>query len=220
MIRNLKVLGLAFAAVFAMTAVVASSATAHYEFTSPSAGTTLTGEQVGTHTFTTGGQTIQCVTATFEGETTAAVTEEVTITPTYAGCTYAAGAKTADVTMNGCTYILKGKTTGTGHGEIYVECPAGKVIEVHLTSFNGAETCTLTIHTQAATQGYTATNNGHHVDIHATGRVTITPHGKGGCPLLVTGVYTGTTTVRGFSAKPHVLGTAPTGNQVNLDVHS
>lgn len=221
MVRKLRELGLVLVATFAISAMVASTASANYTITSPGAGTTVTGEQVGLHEFGTSGQVYKCTTVTFEGEVTAAEVEEVELTPSYSGCTYAAGAKVIDLTMNGCKYLLTGATTADGkHGVTHIKCPAGSKIELHFTNFNGSETCTVTIAEQAATQGYTTTNNGHHIDLHTTARVKLTPHGKGGCPLLVSGLYTGTTTVRGFSAKPHVLGTVPTGNQVNLDVHS
>lgn len=221
MTRNFRALGLALIAVFAMAAF-ASSASAHYEITSNKAQTHLTGiqgEGAANHTFTTAGQTIQCTGATFTGTMASGAVSEVTVTPVYSGCTYSSGTKVAHVTMNGCAYKLLGATTPDGkHGTVYVECPEGKVIEVHLTNFNAAETCTLTIGTQTATEGYTATNSvtdPNHIDIHATARVVITPHGKGGCPLLVSGLYKGTTTVEGYTdGQPHTLA-----NKANLDVH-
>lgn len=216
MTRKLKTLGLALVAVFAMTAVVAANASAHYVFTSAAANTSLTGAQVGNHTFVTAGQTIQCTTAKFSGTQTGTEATAVPITPTYEGCTYAVGAKTADVTMNGCTYNFTGATTASGHGTVHVLCPVGKVIEVHLTNFNGAETCTLTIGAQIATNGYTAVNNGNHVDVTATANVKITPHGGGGCSLLITGKYSGVTTLEGFTdGKTHEAA-----NKVKISVDS
>lgn len=219
MTRKLRTLGLALVAVVVMNAVIASSASASYEFTSNKANTNLTAAQIGNHTFSTAGQTIQCSTTTSSGTQSGSAASEITVTPNYSNCTYSAGAKVVHVTMNGCAYILTGATTADGkHGTVDIECPAGKVIEMHFTNFNGAETCTLTIASQIETEGYTATNSvtdPNHIVIHTTGRVTIKPHGNGGCPLLVTAVFKGTTTVEGFTdGLPHTLA-----NKANLDIH-
>lgn len=199
MTRNLKALGLALAAAFAMNVVAASSASAHYVFTSAKAPVTTTGAQVGNHTFTVGGQAVQCTTTKFSSTMTGTEFGEVQIFPVYEGCTYAGGAKQIHPKFNGCTYTFTGATTADGkHGVVHIICPAGKVIESEMTNFNGTETCLLTIAPQTATEGYTAVNKGEHVDITATARIKLTPHGKGGCPLLVTGLYTGLTTLEGY----------------------
>lgn len=196
--RNFKVLGLVLTVVLAMAASSVSSASADYLFTSGVSATISTGSQVGNNTFTTAGQTIQCTTTTFSGTGAGKETKELTITPTITGCTYASGAKTVDVTFNGCTVVITGATQASGHGIAHIACPAGKAIELHLTNFNGSETCTVTVGTQTPTEGYTAVNSGEHVNITVTQSMKLTPHGKGGCPLLVSGKYSGTLTVEGF----------------------
>lgn len=217
MIRNLKVLGLATVAILAMSVVVASSASAHYLFTSEITPTDFTAEQTGKHKFTTGGQSVECSVATASGTQIGTSFSEITVTPTYSGCTYAG--KTTHVTMNGCAYTFTGSTTADGkHGIVHVECPVGKVIEVHITDFPSVgQTCTLTIAAQTPSQGYTATQQGADIEIHATASgIKITPHGSGNCLVLISGVYTGTSTVRGYvDGSPHAAG-----DQRTITVHS
>lgn len=219
MTRNLKVLGLALAAVLAMTAVAASSASAHYVFTSEAGSTSVTGSQIGKHKFTTGGQSVECSIAKFSGTQTGTSANELTITPTYETCTYAG--KTTHVTMNGCDYLFTGATTADGkHGIVHVKCPVGKVIEVHITDFPSAGlTCTLTIAAQTPAGGYTANNAavGKDVEVNATASgIKITPHGSGNCLFLVTGVYTGLSTLQGYTdGKAH-----ESANEVKISVDS
>lgn len=217
MALNLKALSFTFASMCVMGMAAVSNAPANYVFTSPVEETSTTGQQVGNHEFIAAGQVIKCATANFTSTVIGTEIFEVAITPTYGGCTYAAGAKAVHPTINGCVYVFTGLTTADGkHGKVHLECPAGKVIEVHLTNFNGAETCTLTVGSQTLTEGYTATNNGNHVDILATAGVKIAPHGKGGCPLLVIGKYVGSTTLEGFvDGQPHGAG-----SKVNIDIDS
>jgi hypothetical protein len=84
MSRNLKVLGLALVAVFALSAMVASAASASV-FTTTS-GATITGNQRGIHKFTVTGQTITCSTLTFDAVAPAASFESIDVTMSYAGC--------------------------------------------------------------------------------------------------------------------------------------
>lgn len=192
---------LATTMVFAAGLVTASNAAANYTFTSSTQSTILTGAQAGNHTLTTAGQTIQCAFATFSGTTQGTSFESITLTPTYSWCTYAGGLKTADVTMNGCDYLITGATqTADFHAIVHIQCPAGKVIEIHLTNFNGAETCTLTIPAQTAKEGYRAFNNAGKEDISlvTTAGLTIKPHGAGGCFFLLSGKYSGETTLQGY----------------------
>lgn len=198
MIHNLKMLASAFAVVLVMGIVVISSASAHYTFTSPVSNTTTTGTQVGNQELVIAGQTIKCTVAKYSSTVSGTEFTEVTIIPFYEGCSYAAGAKTVGVTVNECTYRMTGVTQASGHGTVHVVCAAGKVIEIHLTNFSGAETCTLTVASQTVSEGYTAVNNGEHVTITGTSTVKATPHGKAGCPLLISGKFTGITTLEGF----------------------
>ncbi len=126
MIRNLKLLGLALGAVFAFSAMAASSASAVDTFTT-SAGASDTATGVGTDNEfkITGPEAfVKCTTAHFSGTITNG-SAHATITPTYTGrlnetphgtkCdSFANG--TSTVNMNGCDYELSGNTTGTDAG--------------------------------------------------------------------------------------------------------
>jgi hypothetical protein len=207
MTRNLKALGLALIAALALSAVAASGASAEYKFTS-GAGTTntiVTGEQTTTHEFVTGGQGFKCTVAKFEGTQATATTTTATITPTYENCTYGA-TRPIDITMNGCTYLFTGATNAEKHGIVHIKCPAGKVIEAHITEPAGTNKCTLTIAEQTATGGVTYTNNlkpvPDDVTIHTTMTWKLTAHGEGLlCNTIKAAgsvVYKGTTTLRAY----------------------
>ncbi len=137
MIRNLKALGLAVVAVLAMSAVVASAASAETgTVTAESYPAKLTSTQVGTNELSigNGARKVSCTTATVSGELTAATTT-LTLTPTYTNCT-STGALPATVTLNGCDYLLHPTkvTATTGTGTVDVVCPAGKEITVDIYS--------------------------------------------------------------------------------------
>lgn len=85
MIHKIKVLGLSMVGVLAMSAVVASAASAT-TFTAAEYPVTVKGAQSTQHVFTAAGGTVKCTTAKFAGEAGAA-SETLTIHPTYTGCT-------------------------------------------------------------------------------------------------------------------------------------
>lgn len=200
MILRLNTVGLALAAALIISAIAATSASAHYVITSNKANTSLTGSQVGNHTFTTAGQTVKCTTATVSATQSGTEVSDVLFTPSYAGCTYSSGAKVADWTMNGCQFLTTGVTVATGHGKTEVQCSPGHVIEIHLTNFSGTAICTLTIEPQTVGEGYTAvTSGGGVIDYTTTDAWKVVPHGSGGCSLLVSGKYSGVTRVEGFT---------------------
>jgi hypothetical protein len=149
MTRNLKALGLALIAVFAMGAVVASSASAvaddHFTTTKPSA--LVTGVSHNNKFEITGGPKFECTTSKFTG-TFLNNSTEITIDPEYTGkightphntsptvaaeCNATGGDITVD--MNGCHYDLTGNTTGLDKGlvdaTVWITCPAGQVIKI------------------------------------------------------------------------------------------
>jgi hypothetical protein len=165
MIRNLKVLGLALAAVFAMSLAVASAASATGTITgSPStvkATATDTLGEKSTLKFNAN-QEITChghyyignVDETEEPEEHGWLdlpATEITVTPEYENCTpFVNGSKVgfATVTMNGCDFdIAIGATTEdeTGHHwatTSQLTCPENKVAEIHVYS-NEAHTTTI-----------------------------------------------------------------------------
>lgn len=147
--RKLKMLGLAVSASLAISAVGATAAQA-IEFTSSAEHTILEGSQSTTHQFTTGSGVgaINCTTVTFEGTMSEEVEEEVTLTPTYAGCKDNLG-RTVDVVMNGCQYRFN-VTSGsfpTYEGNIDVVCSESQ-IEVKITNELGVAFCTMSIAAQ------------------------------------------------------------------------
>jgi hypothetical protein len=214
MIRNLKVLGLAFAAVFALSAVMASGAMANKLFTSPeSTGTTyLTGEQhAGDDIFTTDSGTVTCGTATYSGSVAGTSSATVTVTPTYSNC-HLIFIFTFNVTVdvNGCGYVfsIEAGANENNEGATQIECPAGAVIEVT------APGCTVTVPPQSNLVKVTYTNKGNAVpakemdvtvDVGITG-ITYEEHNTSGstCASSTThttnGTYEGAATVRGYSS--------------------
>jgi len=160
--RNLKVLGLALVASFALSAVVASAAsaeTAHFTVEGIGVGQTAgaAGGQVGTNTFTVNGLALQCTTATVTGKALSTGPEPSTVTlePKYEGCkVLVAGlTKLVTVTTNGCAYIFQAtKKTPVGapkpfSADLTIECPktGPEKIEIHVystASSEGTTTCT------------------------------------------------------------------------------
>src|SRR6187397_2094400 len=146
MIRNLKVLGLALMALFAMSAVVASAASAETEGHLTSVGgvgLTLTGEDTGVaqNRFTIGTDFVECPGSTYTGHEVTTPTQtagglkhqflnsgttEVTVTPHYKQ-TQTGGTPNCDATaglsvtiaMNGCDYRLYDLTTTGGVAGTY-----------------------------------------------------------------------------------------------------
>ena len=162
MIRNLKILGLALVAVFALGAMIASAASANKQgiLTTENGGpVTLDGVEDGKNTIgDPTGETFECIgsttlghKATTEAETGTAAemgesthplipngSTKITITPNFAACLAGKGTHKTTVTMNGCDLDFKigETTTETTHSSYalneYVVCPAGKKMEVHI----------------------------------------------------------------------------------------
>jgi hypothetical protein len=162
MIRNLKALGLALVAVFAMSAVAAGAASAEpYEFHSDGPFTTLTGTQSGAtnDTFTTDGGTVTCNTATYHGQISVEETSTISLAPTYSACTLNPFGS-AVVSPNGCTYLIHADTQ-VGENDFTTEtdivCPPGQEITV-VASLFGTTKCTVHIPPQSLGTGITVTN--------------------------------------------------------------
>jgi hypothetical protein len=151
MSRNLKVLGLALVAVFALSAMVASAASASV-FTSTS-GATVTANQIGSHKFTVTGQTVTCTTAHFTGTASAASFETIEIYPTYENCTASPFNTSATVTgfatgpgKEGCKYVLN------ANGSAALSCTTGKDVTVN------AGPCVVHVPAQTFATGVSYTN--------------------------------------------------------------
>jgi len=169
MTRNLKALGLALVAVFAMSAMAASAAqaesTAYLTAGSAEKPVTIEGVQTTANVFGRSGRTVTCETANFAGGTVEGSVTELTVVPEYANChSVVLGTKfPATVTMNSCDYQF----TGTKVGSAYtvrsdLECSKdGDQVEIHVYS-NAEHTsvlCTIDIPEQTNLDTITLTNS-------------------------------------------------------------
>jgi hypothetical protein len=188
MIRNLKALGLALVAVFALSAVGAGAASAA-EFHSTSASTKISASQTTTHKFTSTAGEVTCEKATFAGTQATATASSVEVTPTYTGCHIIifGGTISATINHNECKYKLY------SNGEADVICPAGKSITV-----SGAG-CTISVGSQKGLKSVEYKNNGSHIDITANLSGISYSHSGFTCGSGsgTTGTYKGTTTASG-----------------------
>lgn len=178
--RKFKTLGLVMAAVFAMSAVSVSAASAA-EFHAASAPVTLSGSQTTSHVFTTAAGTVTCKVATFSGTSSVKTTSEITMVPTYEGCT-AFGFVEVPVHVKG-DYLF------TANGDIHI---TGKF---QIT----APFCTTTVEgPQTIKGGNSFANNAGKTDVNVTTNAKGIAYDECGTPR--TGAtYTGGTTVTGSS---------------------
>jgi hypothetical protein len=206
MSRNLKVLGLALVAVFAMSAVASASAgaaTFHSEIASP-AKTFFNGEQVTENVFTVNGRTVKCTKAVFSGEEVAP-SETLSVTPEYSGCTAFGLAST--VAMNGCKYKFH-NVTGTGPftSPVDIVCPEG----AHIT-ITAASTCTVTVAGQTGLSSVSYTNKGTGTgrDVEVGANISGIASNVSGSVLVCgtngpeSATYTGTVLEKGYTSAAH-----------------
>jgi len=152
MIRNLKALGLALAAILALSAVSASGVSAATEpiakFSCSTYPCSLSGEQPAAekHEFVTAAGAVECELAIFQSSTISEAATGLTVTPTYEECVlHNALTGTTDpatVTMNGCDYKFTihyhetkkgaGVKADEYSGDVDIVCPAEKAIEIHV----------------------------------------------------------------------------------------
>lgn len=128
---KLKRLGLAAMAALACCAALASAAQANFT-ASGGAGVGLSGTSSADQ-FNLFGSALKCTENTFTGTTTAATSNELTITPTYKNCKY--GTLPATVDFTGCDY----KLTATSP-QVHIQCPAGKEIDIRVFASAAAHT--------------------------------------------------------------------------------
>jgi hypothetical protein len=192
MTRNLKALGLALVAAFALSAVMASGASAKTaQFTTQAGTVHIDGAQVETDKFFIGTKELTCTTANLKGTAEGPEQSTVTLTPTYETCHAIVTilgfkvTRTATVTMNGCDYVFQAtkETNETPYSaDLTVTCHEGNEIEIHVYK-NSAEPhseevlCTYDIHHQTITDAIQLTNtkdaNGV-MDIHAHVNANVT----------------------------------------------
>jgi hypothetical protein len=168
MIRNFKVLGLAFMAVLAMSAVAASAASAQLGKITSDGPVTLTGSQAGEEALTAFSSSVKCPGSTYTGHkvnSTALIASgstEVTVTPHYVNCT-------SPVNMNGCDYRIYDATTtaaNTYSVKADLVCKAGSAGVL----ISGAFGCNTTIPPQTGLAGahITGTPAVHRIDLVGT----------------------------------------------------
>jgi hypothetical protein len=199
MICNLKALGLALVAVFAMNALAASAASAQTQGFATSTGpftisATETGAKgSGSNAFTAFSTKIECFGSTYVGHKVGSTAElipsgskEATITPNYneKECrAFVPEELDATVEPNNCDFVLHvGETTekaGTYGVSADVVCPAGKMIHVSVWPLGTKEhlstnrLCTYMIPEQKGLKGAHLTNTGGFPDdIDVTGTFT------------------------------------------------
>ena len=224
MTRNLKVLGLALVAAFAMSAMVASAASAtDYWFKSANSWTVLTGSQVGSDQFTTNSGTVTCSTTSYTGSQSGTTATTVSLTPTYSGCQISG--VSATIHTNGCFYEFHThtKTAGTPtpyHVTTTIRCPtttspSHKTHQIEITVGKPTVKCTIDVPEQTIATGVTLTNEaGTPTDIKADISIATgitysetTGTGAGACTTnddATNGAYTGVATIKGedTSASP------------------
>ena len=151
--RNFRSLALAFVAIFAMSAVVASGASA-FKLTSNSYPATISGTQIGTDVFSTNAGTVSCSEVTYSGSIYEA-SSEPEVTPSYSGCT-AFGFINTPIDVNGCKYRTHARTQtnqDTYDGTLDVVCSGTNKITVTGSG------CTVTIGSQNGLSSVAYTNN-------------------------------------------------------------
>ena len=226
MTHMIKALGLTLAAVFALSAVAASMASAEaFHFGSTVDHTVLTGSQVGEDVFTVHGGTVKCSTASYAGtvESVTTKTTEVTITPTYGGCKFAGIANSATIDMNTCDFLFTAKTKeganyeGAGH----LKCTTpGDTVTVTVV-IGGVTKCIIHIPEQSFTSGITYSNvsSGSTAHIHVHLHITTLRYsqtegtGSGKCETkdnTTTGTVTCTATIKGFGTSGEQAGISVT----------
>jgi hypothetical protein len=233
MTPKLKALGIAFVAVFAMSAMAVSAAQAEgvSELTpQENKHAIITGEQVGRHIFkTSAGQEITCEIAKFDGTINGNSTT-ATVAPTYSECHTTFPKLPATVAPNGCDYLFHGQLTNpanTFKASVDVVCPSPGGVEstFEVGIYNNAGhtelLCTLTIRGQTGKTTNTITNvAGTPDDVKVVSNVTgieTTSHQAlcGQKTVWQNSTYTGETTVKAYAT----TGTPEVENgQVNLTV--
>jgi len=188
MTRKFKSLGLVLAAVFAMSAIGASAASAA-EFHSAGAPTTITGTQSTSHVFTTSAGTVTCKTATFSGTQSTQTATTVQLTPTYKECT-AFGFINVPIDVNGCSY------TFTSHGATTVDCAAGKAFEITVPG------CTTKVGPQTFAKGMEYTTVGSTPSRSITSHTNVTEIEYNECGTVrKNGTYKGDTSIKGSAGE-------------------
>lgn len=211
MTRNLKTLGIALVAAFAMSAIGASSASASFPlFHTEAEDTVLTGSQgqlAALNVLTTDLGELKCKDVKYIGTQAGLTTSTMTLKPKFEQCQHAG--ENATVTEKSCAFVFHlGESTEPIEAQMDIECVDGDQIVVH------TEECTTTIPPQSGLKKVTFTNEGE-----ATTRSVIADlgleeihyveHGAGCASETETtenGTYTGKITVTGEDSEQVHIG--------------
>lgn len=214
--RNLKALGTALLAAFALSAIAAQGAIAaedNHEFTSNAANetTVLTGTQTTQHVFTVTGIETKCEVAEFSGTVAGNTEDTVEVHPVYEECTF--GPVGVTIHTGGCTYTFDSDTTENTHVGSVKDAPVTITEDCEITLT--ASGCVIHVTPGQTRHGVTYENIANHgpgeknaVKVSATVS-TIEVTSTGGFSCLVAGLgfgvehhtdgtYTGDTVMTGF----------------------
>jgi hypothetical protein len=210
MTRNLKVLGLALMAAFALSAVGASTASAATElFHSEVEPTILEGAQIGADKITTTAGVLTCTSVVLKGTMTQKTVSDLTLHLELSGCTLS-GAEFVSATVNttGCNYTFTQPNSKSG--VVDNVCEAGKNITA--TAFG----CTITFSSQnnlAVSYKNTGTGTTRDLDVTFAMSNTIYQHTGFTCG---TGSGTTGTQVGEFTMKGYTDTNGTKGSQVGI----
>jgi hypothetical protein len=230
MIRNLKALGLALVAVFALSAIAASAASAQQGVLTSDGPVTLDMTETGNgqNATTMFGEKIECQGTIYTGHQYNVTphmpipgpTTLITVTPHYnnANCTSFPGPHKATITMNGCDFVFHiGNTVGADLYEVFADivCPAGQQIVKHVYAAPNNEAmsiCTYTIKPQFGLPGARVTTTTGVSDLDIKGsfeNIHVEKHGMCGA---------GTTNFAKWDIDLTVKGTGPGGQETGITV--
>ena len=238
MTRNLRILGLALIAAFAMSAMVASVASAtSFWFKSANSWTVLTGSQIGSDQFTTNSGTVACSTTSYTGSQSGTTATTVSLVPTYSGCEISGVSLT--IHTNGCVYELHThtKTSATQHTvTTTIVCPtttspSHKTHQIEMTVGKPTRKCTIDVPEQTIATGVTLTNAGTSptdikADISIATGITYSETagtGAGACIQALdqtNGAYTGSATISGEDTASNLIGISLEGGPVTVSFES
>lgn len=224
--RNLKALGLALVAIFAMCAVAAQGASAEDLFHSEVEHTILDARALNNQVFVTPVGSVECESLSVEATLSAKTVAEITAAPTYGkpNLPESEHAKTeckaniagslldTRVTFTECHYLFTSATNATGHHITHVVCPTGQ--EIHIEPFIlGKYRKCFTIPTQTPTGGgVQMTNHG----AGATRDITLNATVEGIEYTKEGSCGTGTANDATYNGESTVTGTDTAGNQVGI----
>lgn len=210
---KLTKIAIALAAVLAMSAVMASAASAVELQATGNTEAELQGVDTVNHVFKVDGQSVTCNESTFTTGKIAVPAKEITANAVYTGCT-AFGFAGATVNMGNCHYrITQPNNVGTNEFTSLVDVicngtnnSANNVINVNSSVF-GSE-CSVSIGENTATPHILIKNTTNDIDLNITiNTITATKNKDNGlCPLNGTGTvnnatYTGELTITDINGK-------------------